>query len=97
MKRLFKFLWLYLKLDAPCLSQNEKILKFCASDPRFSPDRLGPYSYYFTFLQGGAIHGFITCQKSTWICCFGDDLLNHRVKTVQSLCQLRKLLKPYSK
>jgi hypothetical protein len=97
MKKIFKFLWFYCEISFFFLNTEEAILRFCASDKRFSKDDFRPYKHYFTVFSadGHVLIGSLVCQFGEWaLTC---NALTGDITGVKSLRQLKKLLKKYDK
>ena len=97
MKKIIKVLWFYCEIDFFFLNTNEVILRFCASDKRFSKDDFRPYTHYFTVFSGDgkAFIGSLVYQFGEWALI--RNALTGDITGVKSLKQLKRLLKKYSR
>lgn len=97
MKTIFKVCWFYLDIGIFFINRDEAILRFCASDPRFSQDDFRPYDHYFTVFtaDGGAFIGSLVYQFGEWALI--RNALTGDITGVKSIRQLKRLLKKYAK
>jgi hypothetical protein len=97
MKKIIKVCWFYLEIQCFFLNRNEAILQFCASDKRFSKDDFRPYDHYFTVFSadGGAFIGSLVYQFGEWALI--RNALTGDITGIESIRQLKRLLKKYAK